>query len=410
MMTNILYIVLTSITLTLAYLVLFRESKDFLLRRFLILSLPIWSFIIPFSSVVFTFKTQINNSIFQETLNVINVGARNITENTTNFQYSNILWMLYFGVMFILLIRLILQIISIYQLKKNAIYKDGVYYTSSQQQVFSFFNYIFIPKIQLENLNYIIKHEKVHIVQKHSLDILYFELLKVLFWFNPIVFLLKKELSEVHEFFVDDVLLKDDIELKEYCEALMQKTNLKYIAIGNNFKQSQIKKRIIMMTKNNNKKWTSLRLMGILGIILASTFVFANTGKTASFASEQINNFTTQKDSVYFFNEIEKKPEFPGGMGKLMIYLAENTKYPQISRENDIQGKVYVKFVIDKNGKVIDVKVVRSVSKELDAEALRVVSSMPNWTPGAQQGKKVKVSYIVPINFKLTNRKTKNKK
>ena len=409
MIVNILYIVLISIILTLAYLILFRESKDFLLRRFLILSLPIWSFIIPISAVFLSFKTPINNSVFQGTLNVINVGARNITDNAANFQYSNVLWMLYWGVTFILLVRLILQIISIYQLKKKAIYKDGVYYTSSQQQVFSFFNYIFIPKTQLENLNYIIKHEKVHIAQKHSLDILYFELLKVLFWFNPIVFLLKKELSEVHEFFVDDVLLKDDIELKEYCEALMQKTNLKYIAIGNNFKQSQIKKRFMMMTKNNNKKWTSFRLMGILGIILASTFVFANTGKTGNFTSEQTNNFTAQKDSVYIFNEIDVKPEFPGGMEKVMIYLAENTKYPENARKAGVQGKVYVSFVIDKNGKVIEAKIVKGVSKELDKEALRVISSMPDWSSGEKDGKKINVSYIVPIGFKLTNDNTKNK-
>ena len=122
------------------------------------------------------------------------------------------------------------------------------------------------------------------------------------------------------------------------------------------------------------------------------------------------NDFTAQKDSVYVFNEIEIKPEFPGGMGKLMIYLVENTKYPQISRENDIQGKVYVQFVINKKGEVTDVKLKRKVSKELDKEALRVVSSMPNWSPGIQRGKKVKVSYIVPINFKLTNRKIKTKK
>ncbi|MGC9330639.1 MAG: energy transducer TonB [Bacteroidales bacterium] len=101
------------------------------------------------------------------------------------------------------------------------------------------------------------------------------------------------------------------------------------------------------------------------------------------------------------FAVVEKKPEFPGGDVALLKYLTENTKYPEIAKENGIEGKVYVQFVIDKNGNVTNVTIVRSVDPYLDKEAKRVVSQLPAWKPGHQRGKPVPVTYIVPINFKL---------
>ena len=116
---------------------------------------------------------------------------------------------------------------------------------------------------------------------------------------------------------------------------------------------------------------------------------------------EEVEVEEEESDEVFQFAVIEDKPEFPGGMGKLMQYLGKNTKFPQIAKENNIQGRVFVQFVIDKKGKVVDVEIARGVDPYLDKEALRVVKSMPNWKPGKQRGKAVKVSYIVPINFKL---------
>jgi len=116
---------------------------------------------------------------------------------------------------------------------------------------------------------------------------------------------------------------------------------------------------------------------------------------------EEVELVEEETDEVFQFAVIEDKPEFPGGMGKLMQYLGKNTKFPQIAKENGIQGRVFVQFVINKKGKVVDVQIARGVDPYLDKEALRVVKSMPSWKPGKQRGKAVKVSYIVPINFKL---------
>jgi protein TonB len=132
--------------------------------------------------------------------------------------------------------------------------------------------------------------------------------------------------------------------------------------------------------------------------------------KTLDFSSE-----TNQNDVVAFvgnpvpvnivedvtdvpFVHVEKMPEFPGNISK---YLSENIRYPQIAIENDIQGKVHCQFVVNRDGSIVDVIVVRGVHPSLDKEALRVIKSMPKWTPGMQRGKAVRVKYTLPVSFKL---------
>lgn len=117
----------------------------------------------------------------------------------------------------------------------------------------------------------------------------------------------------------------------------------------------------------------------------------------------QVGNVVEEEEvvEVIDFAVVETKPQYPGGDAALLAYIAENTKYPEIAKENGIQGKVFVKFVIDKTGRVTSVTVMKGVDSYLDDEAVRVVKTIPNWTPGKQRGKPVPVNYIVPINFKL---------
>ncbi|MCK4663484.1 MAG: energy transducer TonB [Bacteroidales bacterium] len=106
------------------------------------------------------------------------------------------------------------------------------------------------------------------------------------------------------------------------------------------------------------------------------------------------------EDAPIFFI-VEDMPEFPGGDLELRKFIAQNVKYPEIAKENGIQGKVFIQFVVNKKGLVEKVKVMRGVDPSLDKEAIRVILSMPKWKPGKQRGKAVKVSYTVPINFQL---------
>jgi periplasmic protein TonB len=108
-----------------------------------------------------------------------------------------------------------------------------------------------------------------------------------------------------------------------------------------------------------------------------------------------------EEEEAQVFFIVEEMPEFPGGEAALRRFIANSIKYPQIAQENGIQGRVYVQFVVDRDGSITNASVARGVDPSLDKEALRVVNSLPKWKPGLQRGKPVKVSYTVPINFVL---------
>ena len=101
------------------------------------------------------------------------------------------------------------------------------------------------------------------------------------------------------------------------------------------------------------------------------------------------------------FDVVEQMPSYPGGMGALMQYLSSNIKYPAIAEENGIQGRVICTFVVERDGSITDVKIAKSVDPSLDKEAMRVVSKMPRWIPGKQNGSAVRVKYTLPVTFRL---------
>jgi len=109
-----------------------------------------------------------------------------------------------------------------------------------------------------------------------------------------------------------------------------------------------------------------------------------------------------EEDDEEVFMVVENMPKFPGGDLGLMKYIQKNVKYPPIAKEYNVTGKVYISFVVDKSGSVTNVKVVRGVDKNLDAEAVRVIKSLPKYKPGKQRGRPVRVQFTVPINFTLS--------
>tara|TARA_B100000767_G_scaffold57997_1_gene53806 strand:+ start:2462 stop:3115 length:654 start_codon:yes stop_codon:yes gene_type:complete len=118
-------------------------------------------------------------------------------------------------------------------------------------------------------------------------------------------------------------------------------------------------------------------------------------------SDEDVEIEIEEEDDEEFFMVVENMPEFPGGDLGLMKYIQKNVKYPAIAKEYNITGKVYVSFIVDKKGSVTNVKIVRGVDKNLDAEAKRVVKSLPKYKPGKQRGKSVRVMFTIPINFTL---------
>jgi TonB family protein len=135
--------------------------------------------------------------------------------------------------------------------------------------------------------------------------------------------------------------------------------------------------------------------MKTIELMLTVILVFFFTAVSAQEKKESKPN----ADGVYF--EVEVMPEFPGGITALQEFLMKNVQYPEQAKKEGITGKVFVQFIIDETGKVTDPNVLKSANPLLDAEAIRVVSAMPDWTPGKQKGEAVKVAFTIPIMFAL---------
>ena len=368
-------------------------------------------------------------------------------------------------------------------------------FTGREQGSFSFFRYAFFPN---ENVAPdIVRHEMSHIGHRHSWDILFVEVMMVLQWFNPFIYLYKKELQSLHEYQADRDVVATGVDKRNYMMLILQQcTAVDFSRIGNNFSLILTKKRIKMITKNEKAKglwWRLLATLPVLAILLVAntkvtaqekktvdkpitvemgqfeiydddgapmqlkdTVFYADDGSYVKFETSDgfqpetgepckkltvtsynadgtpCNNFfiteterrgdtstysietfsisgslfetlldvaTSKEDTVYQI--AEEMPEFPGGVEALMDYVGRNVKYPEEAKDKEIQGRVFVSFVIEKDGSVNEVKVLRGIGGGCDEEAVRVIKAMPKWTPGKQKGKPVRVNYQIPINFKL---------
>ena len=129
-------------------------------------------------------------------------------------------------------------------------------------------------------------------------------------------------------------------------------------------------------------------------IIMAIMAVFGLTTVSAQ-------KTVVAKKNQKVFDVVEQMPEYPGGQAALFEYLSKNIKYPADAEKKKVEGKVFVTFVVDTDGKITEVSLLRKVFPSLDAEAIRVISAMPNWIPGKQKGQAVRVKYTVPIMFRL---------
>ena len=130
-----------------------------------------------------------------------------------------------------------------------------------------------------------------------------------------------------------------------------------------------------------------------------------DAGDNANLAQEEVIHVEVEEEDIAeeeeVFLVVEEDPEFPGGLGALSQFIADNIKYPQLAKENNITGRVFVSFVVEKDGSVGQVKVLRDIGGGCGAEAVRVVKSMPKWKPGKQRGKPVRTAFNLPVNFDL---------
>jgi TonB family protein len=266
---------------------------------------------------------------------------------------------------------------------------------------FSYFKHIVINEQDYsDNPREILIHEQAHIALRHSLDVVFTSLVTLFQWWNPAAWLLCRELRQVHEYEADEAVLNANVDVKQYQLLLIRKSvGDQLFSMANNFNYQSLKKRIRMMTMNKSSRWKTLRALAVVPVIALALLAFANP-KTDT-AELVVVAYNQDKAPQDVYKSVEQMPRFPGGEAEMMKYLSQNIQYPPSAAKNDVEGRVILQFVVEKDGQIGEVKIVRSVDPELDAEAVRVIKTMPNFIPGRQDGKPVAVWYTIPISFKL---------
>lgn len=271
---------------------------------------------------------------------------------------------------------------------------------------YSFFNHIVVGTRGLndDEVRCILAHESLHVRQGHSVDLLFARLLCCLMWFNPFAWLIMREIRAVHEFLADAASI-GACGREGYLHLLYrQTTGTGYGHITNNFKSINLKKRIVMMNKSKTRfgAWKALTALPVAAVLMIVGCKPATTENVDTTAAQTDEFLIIDGDTVMNIDPVATDPEFPGGMEALTKYLSENIKYPEQAKKENIQGRVFVIFVVEKDGRVTNAKVLRGIGGGCDEEALRVVNAMPKWEPGRLQGTTpVRVQYGLPIVFKL---------
>ena len=484
------YIIQVNIAIVLFYLlykILFQQDTFFSARRWYLIGAVLFSFIYPFLPI-----NALGGLIqFKKTAAVATTGTvmfdnpsmeAVMGELPATINWLNIAIISYVAVSAFFMLRFLWQIFSLVQCRKRSeaqTFNNITYRQLEHKQApFSFFKWIFVDANvhSKDKLQQVLIHENIHVEQWHSLDVILSELIRIVFWWNPFVWLMKKEIVINLEYIADNGVLGEGVDRREYQYHLLHLTYpAANLLLTNNFNVSQLKQRIMMM----NSEKTPIRklvkyafVLPVALLLITANSVYAQKtepqkvdvkktqmivirGNTADSITgnplyvidgvkmdksfelnkiepKDIESITVLKDasvaSIYgdegkngvivvttkrtkgdstdqhkeeVFVVVEDQPEFPGGNEAMIEFLSNNIKYPAEATEKGIEGRVIVNYVVEKDGSISEVQIVRGVDPMLDSEAIRVVESMPNWKPGKQRGKEVRVRFTLPIIFKL---------
>ncbi|MGE5356623.1 MAG: TonB family protein [Deltaproteobacteria bacterium] len=394
-----------------------RNEKNFTYNRIFLLIALIMGLVLPVLNSWFQFFHDDNSSgIFRIQLPDVTIGF--FTGEFDEIYLSNrtIVLVVYFSVMAFLLIRFMTSIFKIIKLYSNSRkeYYDKYTIVRAGNLPFSFFSIIFLKEGQTDER--IIGHELVHVNQKHSFDIILLEILKIAFWFNPLIYLFSNYLKENHEFAADNKVI-EVFPRKTYTEILIsQLQSGMQFQITNNFFNSLIKNRIEMMYSSKKpNQWKYL-----LAIVFVAIMVFFTNSLQSQNAIKPDKSANNSKKAAAF-DSVDEMPLFPGcenqktkaekekcSFENLVKYIGENLKYPKSARENSIEGQVVSRFTISKKGKIENIEILKDINYGCGDEVRRILESMNNmpekWTPGKNKGKKVPVFLTLPVIFKLSDK------
>lgn len=375
------------------------NEKMFRFNRAYLLGSLIFSFIVPLQ--LFSFKSLFENKLITIQLEGIMIKASNavLDKNNIDQTISFVLIGIYVAVTLLLVCRFILNLYSFHKKsKRNEIQLiNGEKVILIQEAILphSFWKSIFINKNEFKNGKIpleLLAHEKAHLQQKHTLDILFIEVLQIVFWFNPLLLFYKKAIKLNHEFLADEAVNNQFDSVKSYQKLLLdfasQKTT---IALASNINYLITKKRLLMMTKKESPIKMVFKIIAVTAVYILSLFIFS----VESIA--QTND--AEKNILTNNNAIATTPEFPGGIEQFYMFVGQRFKIPAEASKNKLEGNLLMEFMVEKDGSLSEIKVLKDLGYGLGDEAIRVLKLSPKWNPASENGQPVRVKYSLPITI-----------
>lgn len=379
------------------------NEKMFRFNRVYLLASLVFSFVIPLQLI--SFESGFSTKIGLVQLNELVLQNNNKNLNTISVNdFLTVFITVFYGFIVVLLAaRFSWNLYSFYKkIKENEVkFIRGEKIVLIEEPVLphSFWKSIFINKKEFENdkiPSELIAHEKAHLDQKHTLDILFVEVLQIVFWFNPLMLLYKKAIKLNHEFLADEAVNKQFDSVKSYQTLLLDfASNKNAISLASNINYLITKKRLLMMTKKESPVKIVLKVFSVGVIYALLLFVFsAKSIAHSNLSAKNKNDFKIGYDTTSV-----NEPQFPGGMEEFYMFIGKNFKIPAEASKNKIEGKIYMGFTVEKDGSLSQIKIEKDLGKGLGDEALRVLKLSPKWIPASEQGKPVSVYYQLPITI-----------
>jgi len=395
----------------------FQWNRVYLLGTFLL------SLILPWVKIE-AFKQQVPQTFAQYPEYLWGLQNEAVVVQVQESSSWNFTWQegIFYGGMLVALVLFGLKIRQLYLLRKSG---EKISYPLFTQIViensniaFSFFKSIFIgDKVLKMKHDTIIAHELVHIKQRHTYDLLFFELMRIVGWFNPLVYVYQNRISELHEFIADAQVSKEH-KSDHYEQLLAQVFQTEHISFINQFfTKSLIKKRIVMLQKSKSKKIWQLKYLLLVPMVLGILFYTSCEMSPKSENNESINGTSLSTSVDVPYAVVDEVPIFPGCEDaddkracfneKIQKHIGKHFNYPQEAQDANIEGRVSTMFTISSEGTIENIKM-RGPDKLLEDEVERIIKRLPKMSPGKQSGKPVNVPFSIPVVFKLQEGSTAN--
>ena len=411
-----LYLLKVNIALAIlyiAYRLLFREDTFFRLRRGALLSIYLIAFLSPLPDLSGWLSEQGNVS------NLVGIYSELLPKETPlaadpaadSFLWEELGWQLF---------RCLAELVTLVRLHRRCrkVTRNGIpiCLLPHEEEPYSFFRWIFIPQASGSEagIDDILVHEATHARQWHSLDILLGEAVCILCWFNPFAWGLKREIGINHEYLADEEVVRAGFNKKAYQYHLIgvKHPQLAIANLYNHFSVLPLKRRIKMLNKRRTRSVGKVKYLALLPLA-AGLLLVNNIDAMARVVNEKVvaiiqpssvemgTPIVVTPDDDPVFTVVEEAPQFIGGSAALLEYIAKNVQYPVEAQQKGTQGRVQTCFIVEKDGSISNIEVLRGIDPLLDKEAVRVISNMPKWEPGKQRGQAVRVKYTVPVTFRL---------